>query len=177
MRSAILGTILVVILGMSGAASAETFWTAVGSTCVPGDAYIQADRYAITAGSVSHKGTNTGVITLYCNVDVGSLLAQSLVLGHSPNHIVLTYKDSDGTTTATYVKAELISMARSNGGLTTGIGSVTSNSNAATGDNVLSAAFTHTFDVTNKSYYVRIDMDRASSGQSAIFYSVRLEYE
>jgi len=47
----------------------DNYWSQTAAACKVTDVGIQGDAYLITAGTVKHKGLNTGTIILVCGVE------------------------------------------------------------------------------------------------------------
>lgn len=156
--------VLVLIIG-ANVAHAGQVWGSSSGSCMPGDPAIQNNRYTIQSGKVSHTSTNVDLITLYCAVHSGGFAS----------HLWVSYRDSDGTGANTFVDAQFIKMNRTTGALTT-IGTFLSSSFSSTGfaQNFISFPVEF-FDASTYVYYVRIDMDRGSTSDTAIWYSASLE--
>jgi hypothetical protein len=165
-------------LALTNSASASvnptgTYWSTNAASCSVGDPAIQNNLYTISAGTVKFEPSHTGTITLYCNVPPNNG-------GVNPDHIWITYKDPDGTTSANHIAASFIKLAKSNGALTSITNaSVDSNSSSSTVANHISnsTAFSETLDYENYYYYVRVDLIRTSTSQDEILYGVSLELQ
>src|SRR5262245_64477963 len=79
----------VLLLSARAHATSYVWWETPLAACVPGDPAIQSDRYAVVAGSVSNKGTNLDLITLYCPVPRSNDF-------NNPYILSLTAEDTDG---------------------------------------------------------------------------------
>ena len=143
-------------------------YTINGASCVPGDPAIQNNRYLVTGGSVKHQSTATGLITLYCPIPYPDLLQNS-----SRISLVVTYADSDGTGTVANITAQLVKLSTSTGSLMNVGSALDSNSFGPTAGTTMSTSISHTvsgFDY----YYVRIDINRSTTAQSATLFGVRV---
>ena len=160
---------LVLALCFAGAAKADIPWTAASSNCLPDDATIKFDRYKASNASVEHASGNVDLVVLTCPV---SRFPQT----HTDWDLQLTYRDSTGTNAQAFVRARLYRMRR---GQTTPdlLATVSSNSSPITSNNQLgSGPFGHTFDFDGGyAYWVRVELERATTNQTVIFYSIALE--
>ncbi len=174
------------LLLLASSAQAQTLWSAPAATCVPGDPAIQSNRYFISAGSVKYNANSSGLITLYCPVQniylsYGNCLdsnqdTYACPVLNSPNVLRLTYADGDGIGGSVSVMAQLLRLSLADGVISSVPGAfVNSNNNVSTAQTSLSASFSHVFDLTNYTYYVRVDMSRAAGTLlNATFYAVSL---
>jgi hypothetical protein len=167
-----------VLVSLSSArnAAAGEFFAATSASCVPGNNAIQFDRYSIQSGKIFHTASNTDLVTVYCPINIYMIPGLPLF---TANHMKITYKDSDGTGEFTSVVAHLIKMDQY--GAITVLTTFTSNAYADVGI----VQKTHTFptvimdplkhglvDSFAYTYYVRVDMDRGSTADSALFHGV-----
>jgi hypothetical protein len=178
---------LTLVASTSAYAEHNSLWGAAAATCTPGDPAIQGDRYSVVAGSVKHAAGRSGPITLYCPLHAPMRSLQNVALAGgfdfaaaplSPNVLRLTYRDPDGTSTASNVEAQVIGMSKNDGTIFTVPGAtLNSNSFSSTGSGSRSTnKFTHTFDFSNNYYYVRVDVNRgAGVTAEAVFYGVALQ--
>lgn len=86
----------------------------------------------------------------------------------------MDYQDSTGQGTSAFVRTRLYRLPF---GSTTPILMATANSNErmANGFNFMASnEFTHEFDFDAATYWIRVDMDRSSTSETVILYSVRL---
>ena len=123
----------------------------------------------VVAGSLSYTSSATGTITAYCPVDLNS---------DWPEHVYITYQDSTGTSTSSSVAVQLIQMNLMNGSITS-FDTTSSNSFAAT----TGSAVQHESNFSNSpgtgqfAYYIRVDLVKAVSTDTVIFYGVLLSYD
>lgn len=163
---------LVVGMISTGSAYAGNLWGATAAGCVVGDPAIQGNRYTVVAGSVGNNGTNVATITLYCPVET--------LGGGNATALKLTYRDSSGTTTSAQtnggtVAAQLWRMAHSDGSITSiSNASYSSDSSGTTSATEGTGTFTHTFDFSLYTYYVRVDISRNNTTPTTTFYGVSL---
>ncbi|MBA3406089.1 MAG: hypothetical protein H0U13_15640 [Gemmatimonadaceae bacterium] len=136
---------------------------ATGASCVASDVAIQADSYLVTAGTVKHKGTNTDLIVLHCAIPQ---------VIDAPTTLELLYQDSTGIA-GTDVTVSYMKMHKSTGAVST-ISSQSSScaSCTATTGTPLSAGrgIIDTYDPGNYRYYMKVELDRSTSSDTAIFY-------
>jgi hypothetical protein len=159
---------LLFTLCLSGAAqAAEIFWSTTANTCVPADATIRFNRDKVNLASVQHAADSVDLIILNCPVTRFEIELHNWI-------VKLTYRDSTGTGAAASVRAQLYRMPI--GGVNpVPLAEVNSNSSAITGNsNVNSANFQHTFDFATQNYWIRVELDRSTTGQTVIFHSVAL---
>jgi hypothetical protein len=163
--------LLAVFFALCLTGTAQAQWGAVGTACVPDPATIKFDRMRITNGAVQHAAGNVDLIVLTCPV-------YPFEQGGTNWSLLLTYRDSTGNTAAqAFVRAQLYSMLFSGtpGAAPTLLATVSSNSSPATGANsVFSAPFSYTFTFTSNVYWVRVELERATTGQTVIFNSIAL---
>lgn len=142
----------------------STYWSASSGSCAAGDPAIQNNRYTIAAGSIRHQSGATGLITLYCNV------APNTGGDTTPNRGWMTYK-TDGTGS---INAWLYKKSTTTGSITSlfEIDSIDTDG-VVTVTHQDPVAFT--IDFNSYFYYMRVDIDRSSSGATdvASFYGVR----
>jgi len=153
---------------VGGAAIDSVPWGMNGSSCRVGDPAIQSNLYLITGGSVKFQSSATGLITLYCPVTgyCGPPVGRPT--------IGLTYTDESGTGTDANITAQLVRLAKPNGGFSTVSGVLNSDSRSATSHRI-SASFTHSFDCENFVYYVRVDLNRRTPASQVIFFGTDLQ--
>ncbi len=191
MRSAILGMVLAMfVVGSAEAVPDEHYWSSVAAGCVPGDPAIQFDRYFITAGTVKHRAGGSGLVTLYCPVNPGSVWHYAFphpdhpadtfyapYCSNSKYFFKMTYSESDGMGTGASVDTQLIRISKANGGLSTITGALNkSNWTPDIYTTTMKQWITHAFDFKNNYYYVRVDLNRAAGSTAlAILYGVALE--
>jgi hypothetical protein len=155
-------------IAASGAQASN--WSMAAAACVPGDPAIQNNLHFITAGTVSHKGAATGLITLYCPI-TGTWGDQK------PTWLSITYGlrvTQPGTGAS--ITAQVIRLAQSDGTLYT-VGSpvtVQAGQTVPSRGQRTSASFNHGFDFKNNFYYVRVDIQRPNPGSVATLYGVGL---
>jgi hypothetical protein len=143
-------------------------WTMNGSSCVPGDPAIQNNRYLVTAGTVKHQSTATGLITLYCPITFPTLVG-----GAFWSQLAVTYADSDGRGTVANITAQLVRLTRQDGSLTNIGPALDSNNQGPTDGSTMVEAISHTangFDY----YYVRVDLNRNETSAYSTLYGVSL---
>jgi hypothetical protein len=138
-------------------------WSSPGTACVPDDQTIKYDRYKGDIAFVQHSDKNKDPIVLNCPIAPFSSASSSFNLG-------ITYRDSTGKNTQAVVRGRLYSMPRT-AAATDVLAVVTSDTSAITTNNTLETTFTNTFDFDNFIYWVRIDIQRKSDSQTAIFHS------
>jgi len=167
-------TAAVVLLGAAHKAEARlVFWAVNAASCIPGDPAIQGNRYTIGAGSVFNSSTNTSLITLYCPMAPISWALGAVDLTTCvPNSLDVTYIDSDGTSTGTFVDAQIINMDESDGSIWT-VATFLSDNFPDTTVTQHSVTFTGGF-IFTPSAYVRIDMQRSSTSQNSQIYQVAI---
>ena len=167
MKTFSLCAFLVAMLGITPVADAVTGdYSINGASCVPGDPAIQNNRHFITAGSVSHQSTTTGLITLYCPVFHNWTT--------NPTFLSLTYRDTDGAGTVANITAQLLRLNQTNGAFSTVSGVLDSNGFTATFGRQIVISFTHNFDFTANVYYIRVNINRSATTQIATFYGLSL---
>jgi hypothetical protein len=155
------------VLCFTGAAEAQIIWSTPGSACVPDEATTRFDRHNVGNALVQHAAGNVDLIVLTCPVprfDAGS--ATDWGLG-------LIYQDSTGTGVSAFVLARLYRMqigAASPQLLAT----ASSNSSPAPTLNDVDTIFSHTFNFATHTYWVRVELQRATTNQTVIFHSVAL---
>jgi hypothetical protein len=142
-----------VFLGGSGIARAGRS-SSMAATCTVGDPAIQGNLYTIASGSVRHQAGKTGTITLYC-----------------PIAPTITIVDPDGPGRSYSIESQIIRCDQT--GHVTPVSGVLS-SNAST-TNYIEQALWHTYDFTNYYYYVRINLFRADTISTPIFYGVAVD--
>ena len=138
-------------------------WSSPGTACVPDDQTVKYSRYKGDLAFVQHADKITDPIVLNCPIAPFSSEAGSLNLG-------MTSRDSTGKNTQTVVRARLYSMPRT-AAATEVVAVVTSDTSATTTNNSLETAFTNTLDFDNFIYWVRVDIQRKSNSDTAIFHS------
>ena len=147
-------------------------WTINGSSCVPGDPAIQNNRYLVTAGTVKHQPTATGLITLYCPITFPTVVGA--VAGHGPklfSILRVTYADSDGRGTVANITAQLITLTHDTGSLTNIGDALDSNKFGPTSGSSMAVSVNHTangFDY----FYVRVDLNRSDTSESVTLFGV-----
>jgi hypothetical protein len=138
-----------------------------GSACVPDEDTIKFNRHTVNNASVQHAAGNTDLIVLTCPFTRFDPPQNDWTLS-------LTYRDSTGSNTAAFVRAQLYRMpiGGANPVLIT-----TVNSNSST-DTVVSNArspnFTHAFNFLSNVYWVRVELRRTTTNQIVILHSVAL---
>jgi hypothetical protein len=134
-------------------------WSFSGSSCVPGDPAIQQDLY-VSSGSVSYKGTATGLVTLYCPVTVPTPGAT--------NQLTMTYKLIGSTS---FIHVQLLSLDRNSGALS----GISPQGVAVAGQSELVVPFGPVSTYLNGYFYVRVDLDRTNSSDQLTFFGVGLD--
>jgi hypothetical protein len=142
------------------AANADTFtaWSSTGGGCSAADTAV--GLFTVGAGSTKFTGTQTGTFQLYCAVTS---------LPFEPDTLSMTFADTSGSTTNSYVQVSLYRMSTSTGSITQ-IATLTSNDGGSSNG----TPFVHTFDFESYFYYIRVDIHRTSSSYVPILYGVRL---
>ena len=172
MRPAII--VLTTLLAISASVAQASNWSMAAAACVPGDPAIQNNLHFITAGTVSHKATTTGLITLYCPIT-------GTWGDRKPTWLSITYGlKLTATPTPPHqgakITAQVVRLTQSDGTLST-VGSPvsvqTGQTNPSRGQKA-SQSFSHPFDFKNSFYYVRVDIDRDDPGAVATLYGVGL---
>ena len=159
---AILLTALLVALHSQ--ADATVYFDSVGASCVPGDPAVTGDLYNISAGAVTHHSTATSLVSLYCPIPSNIT---------APSNVELLFSSTENNVD-TYVTASYIKMHKTSGGITT---IATARSQDATNNGTVqlrTQSFTDTYDASNYTYYVRVDLKRRNTSQSVAFYKVTL---
>lgn len=160
---------LLFALCFTGAAEAAVVWSSPGTGCVPNDATIKFDRPKEGVASVQHAAGNLDLIVLTCTLRHTSS-ATSWVLQ-------LTYQDSTGTAPSAFVRARLYRMPLTGAAAATPVfivGASSDSSSATTLNTATSPFFGQTFDFNNNVYWVRVELDRTTTGQTVIFHSAAL---
>jgi hypothetical protein len=158
---------LLFALSFTSAAEAQVVWSTPGSGCVPSDATTKFDRSRDGTASVQHAAGNVDLIVLTCPIPRHNSGSMDWTLQ-------LTYQDSTGTGTAAFVRARFYRMALA-GATPVPLATVISNASAITTLNtVTSPIFSHTFNFETNVYWVRVELDRAATGQIVIFHSAAL---
>jgi hypothetical protein len=137
-----------------------------GSSCVPGDPAIQNNRYLVTAGTVKHQPTATGLITLYCPITFPTLLGRGFW-----NTLRVTYADSDGPGTVANITAQVVTLNHNTGSLTNIGDPLDSNKFSPTSGSDMLGPISHTangFDY----YYVRVDLNRSDTSAEVTLFGV-----
>jgi hypothetical protein len=154
-----------VFLGGSGIARAGRS-SSMAATCTVGDPAIQGNLYTIASGSVRHQAGKTGTITLYCPI------APTITIDGGPfGGWFMTFVDPDGPGRSYSIESQIIRCDQT--GHVTPVSGVLS-SNAST-TNYIEQALWHTYDFTNYYYYVRINLFRADTISTPIFYGVAVD--
>jgi hypothetical protein len=165
--------VLATVLAISACVAQASNWSMAAAACVPGDPASQNNLHFITAGTVGHKGTATGLITLYCPIT-------GTWGDRKPTWLSITYDlkvtgaipPGQGAT----ISAQVIRLTQSNGALST-IGSpvsVKAGETTPSRGQRPSQSFSHPFDFKNSFYYVRVDIERNDPGSAATLYGVGL---
>jgi hypothetical protein len=168
-------TLGLLLLGSLEARAGAQFWGANGASCVPGDPAIQSNRYFITAGSVNYRSGGSGLVTLYCPVNPGTIAKPC---SDDEYTLRLTYTDSDGANPAVSVGAQLIRLSKDTGaflGVVPGA-QVKPNEKVTIVSTHTLRDFEHAFNFNDSYYYVRVDMNREiGTAHIATFYGVSIE--
>jgi hypothetical protein len=98
-------TLLFAVCTFGHSAEAGPTLSTFGAGCVPADAAIQGNRYLIQSGKVTNTSTNTALVTLYCPV-------LAIPGTADPGTMCLTYQDTSGTVTTSFVDAQVWSMSK-----------------------------------------------------------------
>lgn len=159
--------VLVQLAGATGAAAA-TYWSAISTGCVPDAPSIQGNRYKPSSDTtIRHQGKNLKRISLICNVAPNPS-------GAPPNLLTLTYRDTTGTGTKAYVRAQLFSVDRATASKNL-VASISSDTSSETVLGRVQESFVHTLDFNTNFYFVKIDMDRSASTQAVSAVGVGLD--
>ncbi len=135
------------------------------ASCIP-----VSGPYKVSANKVSFKPGKTGTIVLHCQMSQAEL-GDADIAGLS---MVVTYRDSGGAATTGQVKILLI-------GTTKGLGNKTTvlqfNSNAAPPASGVTAAVGALVPVITTDFYylIRVELKRASTGQTVELYGFSYE--
>ena len=149
---------------------AEILWQTTAGGCVPWDDSIQNDRYdtSATGLQIAYNGTTTNTIYLACPV------TSSVDVDGKEVKLVLYYNDNDGSGSSAVVFAELWSLSRTTGSVSTSsLCSVTSNT-SGTFDKRVSASC-GTLDTDSNIYWVYVYVDRVTTSDTPKFYAVEFE--
>jgi hypothetical protein len=144
-------------------------WSINGSSCVPGDPAIQNNLYLVTAGTVKHQPTATGLITLYCPITFPTLVGEGNL-----RILSMTYADSDGPGTVANITAQLVKLTHKTGSLTNIGDALDSNKSGPTSAGALLMPISHTVDGSDY-YYVRVDLNRSDPSESVTLFGVNLD--
>jgi hypothetical protein len=153
---------------LATSAEAQVFWSVPASRCVPDDDTIQFNRHSVGNASVEHAAGNVDLIVLACPVTPFSTASHFWSMG-------FTYRDSTGTNTQGSVRARLFRMAIGTASPTLMAEANSNSSNVMSLNTVESGQFDHTFDFEANSYWVRVELNRATTGQTVIIHSIRLD--
>jgi hypothetical protein len=150
---------LIAIIGflcVGSAAQAFTLvaWGKAGSACVPSSPTV-AKYDAFNAAAVRHRGTQVGDIVFTCHVERFDSPNQSWALQ-------IAYRDGTGNNDTASVFGQLYRISL-NGFTPALVGTVNSDDNAATGNFVLQAPFSHTFNFETNTYFVQITLRRSAT--------------
>jgi hypothetical protein len=159
--------VVIAALCLAEAAQAQVVWSTPASGCVPDEDTTRQTRHRFDNASVRHANNNVDLIVLTCPIPRFSSMVTIW------NHI-MEYQDSTGQGTSAFVRTRLFRLPFNS---TTPILMATANSNElnATGFNFMASnEFTHPFDFDLATYWIRVDMDRSSTSETVILYSVRL---
>ena len=158
---------LILIISWTSAAQAAVVIAPSG--CLPNPPTIRDNRALIGNASVQHAGDNVDPIVLTCTV---APFDDSVA---SDWRIRIAYVDSNGATANASVQARLYRMVIGNDSPAL-LASVDSNDDAATGLNELSSdTFPHNFNFDARTYWFRIDIQRANPSQTVILHSVMIQ--
>jgi len=158
---------LAAALCFGGLAQAQILLHVPASACTPDTDTVKFNReFTATNGSVRHAPNNVDRITLICPITPSDT-------SNTNWRMLLTYRDTTGTDTSAVVRAQLFEMNRATG-MATALTTVTSNSSSETTLNTVSRNLNHSFDFFNNAYWVSIELDRATTSQTVIAYSVAL---
>ncbi len=159
---------LIAAMCFASAAQAQNMWSTPASACTPDATTIKFDRHSVSFASVQHASGNVDPIVLHCPIP-------RFVTTTTAWKLKLTYRDSTGTESAAFVRAQLQGNAIGTPG-SYNIAVVNSNSLANTGVTAVSSAtFTRTFNFETQVYFVRLDLDRTLDTQTVIAYTVVLD--
>ena len=159
--------VLAAALCFGGLAQAQILLHTPASACTPDADTVKFDRDLTAAnGSVRHAPSNLDRITLICPITPSDA-------SNTNWRLLLTYRDSTGTDTAAVVRAQLFEMNTATG-VATVLATVTSDSSSETTLNTVSRNLNHSFDFFDNAYWVRIELDRATTNQTVMAYSVAL---
>lgn len=151
-------------LAIAGPARAEAPQVAA-STCLP-----VSGPYKVSANKVSFKTGQTGTIVLNCQMSQTEL-GEADIAGLS---LVVTYRDSGGAAATGQVKIQLIGVSKGLGVKTT---TLQFNSNAALPDSGVTSAVGQVIPVITTDFYylMRVELKRASTGQTVELYGFSYE--
>jgi hypothetical protein len=159
--------VVMAALCLAESAQAQVVWSMPAGSCVPTEATIESGRYKVNTASVQHAGNKVGLIVLNC--PIARFDNPKTVWNH-----LMEYQDSTGTGTTALVRTRLYRLPF---GSETPILMATANSNGlpSTTFNLMSSQeFTHTFDFDLATYWIRAELNRASSSETVVVHSVRL---
>jgi hypothetical protein len=143
------------------ARAADSPLTIIVATCAPVSSVFKNDLD--NRGAMRHAGSALGTVRVNCPIEA------TKVAGHSTHQIALTYRDSDGLSDATAVKAAVIEVSLVDGTQKI-IATLDSSDRASTGITTGTKSFIYTFNQTFNYYYLEISATRATSSQKAIAY-------
>jgi hypothetical protein len=155
---------LVFAVCLATSAQAQTLWSTPASACVPSDRTIKNDRHLTGNASVQHAPDNMDPIILTCPITAFSDANTfwELAVGYqSVAQTTLTarlYRMALGSGSATPVRLEMVNASDSSGAF-----------NSTSG-----AGFTHPFDFSANTYWVRVQMDRTATDQTVILHFLHL---
>lgn len=159
---------LIAAMCFASAAQAQNMWSTPASACTPDATTIKFDRHAVSFASVQHAPGNVDPIILHCPIPRFSTTTTAWKLK-------LTYRDSTGTDSAAFVRAQLLGNAIGTAG-SFNIAVVNSNSSANTAvTSVSSTTFNRTFNFETHVFFIRLDLDRTLDTQTVTAYSVVLD--
>lgn len=150
---------MILALGLANMAGAQSLWTSVASACAV-DESDQSD-WAASYSQVGFKTGASGYVTLRYNVtnpeDDGSNTFW--------DRLYVTYRDPDGTGTASRVRVFLRRASRTTGSIAT-IATFDSNTFSATGTQTASVSFSHSWSFYSYYYFLETELYR-STGSTA----------
>ncbi len=141
--------------------AADSPLTIIVATCTPVSSVFRNDLD--NRGAMRHAGNALGTVRVNCPIEAAK------VTGHSIHQIALTYRDTDGLSDSTAVKASVIEVSLVDGTQKI-IATLDSSDRASTGITTGTKSFIYTFNQTFNYYYLEISAIRASSSQKAIAY-------
>ncbi|HET7680807.1 MAG TPA: hypothetical protein VFK79_11830 [Xanthobacteraceae bacterium] len=149
------------------AAQAQYLWSTTANLCVPDATTTRFNRHNVGAASVQHAAGNVDLIVLNCPISPFNTDA------HPSWFLRTSYQDSTGTNATAFIRARLYRMASTESSPTLLV-IANSNSLTDTGFGWMNKQFFHIFDFSNYTYWVRVELDRSTTSQVVIFYSLAL---